>query len=131
MRSRAQSRAKRTIHPSTSAWCSPMPRTSSDANGAGSTGSSAMTSAGVTPLVSASYSSDRARSRAWRRVAARALTTGEGHPCLDPGEVVARAGVDLDVVAGVDEQRHLHHQPRLERGRLAGARHPVALDPGL
>ena len=75
MRSRAQSRAKRTIHPSTSSWLSPTPATRSAANGAGSTGSSASTSAGVTPLVSASYSSDSARSRAWRRLAARARTT--------------------------------------------------------
>ena len=75
MRSRVQSRAKRPISSSTSSWCSPTPGTRSTANGSGSTGSSASTSAGVTPLVSASYSSDRARSRAWRRLAASARTT--------------------------------------------------------
>ena len=48
-----------------------------------------------------------------------------------PGDVLAGAGVDLDAVAGVHEQRHLDDQAGLERGRLAGARHAVALHAGL
>src|SRR5262245_16975601 len=46
-------------------------------------------------------------------------------------EILARARVDLHTLAGVDEERHLHHETRLERRRLARARHPIALDAGL
>ena len=40
------------------------------------------------------------------------------------GDVVAGAGVDLDPVADVDEQRHLDDLAGLQRGRLAGAATP-------
>jgi hypothetical protein len=41
------------------------------------------------------------------------------HPAgLGPRDVVAGAGVDADLVADVDKQRHLHMGARLERRRL-------------
>jgi hypothetical protein len=42
-------------------------------------------------------------------------------------QVFPGAGVDLDLLARLDEQRHLDHEPGLERRRLARARHAVAL----
>jgi len=48
-----------------------------------------------------------------------------------PAEVIAGAGVDLDPLAALDEQGDLYNQARLQGGRLAGTRHPVALHPGL
>src|SRR3712207_4547863 len=117
-----------------SSACSPTPATSSTAKRSGSTASPASTSSGLSPLASASYRRDRARSRAWRRVRRLGTAGGGGPEALtrsDPGEVLAAPGVDLDAVAGVDEKGHGDHQARLEGGGLAGPRHPVALDPGL
>src|SRR4051794_3141079 len=88
----------------------PTPRTRSVTNASGCTGSSASTCAGARSFTSASYSSESARSRASRLVPT--AVTGD----LDAGEVVTRAGVDLHLVAGVDEQRDLHHQTGLEGG---------------
>ena len=50
---------------------------------------------------------------------------------LRSGHVLAGARVDLDGLAGTDEERHLHHVARFEGGRLAGARDAVPLDAGL
>ena len=118
-----------------SAWAS-TPVTSSTASASGATGSPASTSATGTPFDSASYSSSRARSRADRRLSAslgsrspRSPSRGRRRPegsCS--GQVLGAAGVDLDALALVDEQRHLHDEAGLEGGRLAGARHAVALD---
>ena len=46
---------------------------------------------------------------------------------VDPAEVSAVAGVDLDPVAGVEEQRHLDLRAGLQRRRLRAAGGPVSL----
>src|ERR1700722_1573166 len=46
-----------------------------------------------------------------------------------PGQVLAGAGVHLDLLAGIDEERDLEDQAGLDGGRLAGAGHPVPLEP--
>src|SRR5436305_3585301 len=124
IRSIVQSLAYDVIHLSSSSRCSPTPATTSAANAVGSTGSPASTAAGGRFLLSASYNRDRARSRAWRRLPPRSVTS-------HPGQVLAAARVDLDLVARVDEQGDLHDEAGLQGGRLAGAGHPVALDAGL
>src|SRR5262245_38480928 len=98
---------------------SPTPDTTSAANGSGAIGKSPSTSAGFMSLASASYSSSSARSLASRRDPLSA-TSG-------PGDVLARTGVDLDAVARVDEQRHLHDSAGLSGSRFLGAGHSVAL----
>ena len=84
--------------------------------------------AGPTSFVSASYSRASARSRASERTSSRSSSWGTGQTRV---MYSPRAGVDLDPVAGVDEQRHLDDEAGLQGGRLAGARHPVALHAGL
>src|ERR1051326_4894920 len=111
------------MSPSISAPSRVTPRRMSATKGSGSTGRSASSEAGDTPFTSASYNSDMARSRASRPAAPSELTGAPG-----AGYVLAAAGVDLDPVAGVDEQRHLHHVPGLQGGGIAGAADPVALD---
>src|SRR5690606_19002722 len=60
-------------------------------------------------------------SRARRRALPRADTSG-------PAEVLAGAGVDLDPLAGGDEQRHLDLGAGLQRGGLGAAGGAVALE---
>src|SRR5581483_4737815 len=120
MRSSVHPRAKRRRSASISSRCASTPFATVVAYGSGGTGRASITSAGVTSFASASYSSSSARSRAWRRPST-AVRSG-------PGDVLARASVDLEPVTGVHEQRHLHDEAGLHRRRLAGAGHAVALD---
>src|SRR3712207_880566 len=127
------------IRRSTSMRCRTMPRTSSAVYSR--TGGSARSvravrvSSGSFPRSSASNKMSRARLRAllrveWLRGRGASVTVwvwGSG----DPAEVVARAGVDLDLLAVGDEQRHLDLQTGLERGRLRAAGAAVALEAGL
>src|SRR5229473_2786225 len=48
---------------------------------------------------------------------------------LGPFHIGLRTGVDPDQVPGLDEQRHLDHRPRLERGRFGAAGHRIAAKP--
>src|SRR6188472_2691540 len=55
-----------------------------------------------------------------------------GHACaLDPGLVLACPSVDADRVAFLDKQRHLHHQPGLQRGGFARTGCRIAGEAGL
>src|SRR5579872_380764 len=83
---------------------------------------SASTCLGSTPFRSASNRISSARRLALLLVATSAA---------DPAEVLAVAGVDLDLLAGGDEQRHLDLVAGLDRGRLGAAGGPVALQAGL
>src|SRR6516165_7052011 len=96
------------------------PRTRSATNRPGWTGSSASTASGGTPLASASYSRDRARSRASRRVPTAIVLSGSG-------EVLAGASVDLYSIPDVHEQRHLDDEPGLKGRRLSRPRNAVPL----
>src|SRR5262245_13349288 len=77
------------------------------------------------PRTSASYSTSSARLRALRRAG-----IGVFGPSATSGtaEVTAVARVDLDLLAGGDEQRHLDRRAGLERCRLRSAGRPVALE---
>src|SRR2546425_8319405 len=126
IRSSDQPFANFRISASASAWCAPTPATMSLTNGSGVRTCSSSTAAGEQPLASASYSNESARSRASRRVPTLSLTYAR--QTSDTGDVLAATGVDLDAVAGVDEQGHLDGEARLHRGRLATRRRPVALE---
>src|SRR5690606_14966497 len=52
-------------------------------------------------------------------------------PSLHPRDVFAGAGVDLDHLVLVDEQRHAHHRAGLQGGRLAAAAGGVATQAGV
>src|SRR5665213_3447810 len=98
----------------------------------------ARTSSGRSPFSSASYSRVRARSRDWWRGAGWSLmelgcpgNVRTGRPGSGPGQVLARAGVDFDLLTRIHEEGHLDDQAGLEGGRLAGPRHPVTLEAGL
>src|SRR5215212_3948613 len=49
-------------------------------------------------------------------------------PPSDPRQVLVGAGVHAYPVAGVDEERHLHDDPRLQGRRFVSARGRVALE---
>ena len=118
-------RATAPMRASSCASSSPTPCTRSAANGSGATGSAATTRAARSSFVSASYSSASARSRASRRRSTADRRIAHARVRYSP------VRVSTLTVAGVHEQRHLHDDAGLERRRLAGARHPVALDAGL
>src|SRR5437773_7643358 len=82
-----------------------------------------MIDAAEVSFVSASYNSSSARSRAARRPSL--VTRSRAR------DVVARARVDLEAIARVDEQRDLDDETGLQRRRLAGTRDTIALDPRL
>src|SRR5688500_18044879 len=69
-------------------------------------------------------SASKRMSSARRRALPRADTSG-------PAEVFAGAGVDLDPLAGGDEERHLDLGVGLQRGGLGAAGGAVALQAGL
>src|SRR5262249_18031343 len=81
---------------------------------------SSSVSVGVRPRSSASKRMSRARFRAL----VRAEGTGSA---ADPAQVVPGTGVDLDLLAGGDEQRNLHLQSGLQRRRLGTAGAAIAL----
>src|SRR5690606_28740706 len=101
-----------------SRWVS-VSASNSTVNASGTTGSSATISPTARSLRSASYNNSRTRSRASRRLdpVSRPPADSGGVDGSGTGDVVTRARVDLEAVADVDEQRHLHHQTGDERGR--------------
>src|SRR3954462_13477605 len=134
MRSTARSTPgiRSTVHPSAYAarmsstarrWrCTPS--TTSTVNGL--TGGSASFTrscsvvSGSTPRRSDSYSTSIARLRALERAATASAA--------DPAQVPAVAGVDLHLLAGAHEERHLDLGAGLERGRFRATGGPVTLD---
>src|SRR5690348_1489084 len=125
IRSRVQPSANSSISLSILTWCTVTPRTRSAAYG----------ETGGLPWVIRSASRSRtgaSRSSASKRMSRarlRALLRAGG--TLRPAEVLAGPGVDLDLLAGRDEQRHLDGGAGLEGGRLGAAGGPVALDAGV
>src|SRR4051812_30511214 len=83
------------------------------------------TSAGVMPRASASNSKSTARLRAWCR------PRSPRRSGIHPAQVAAVARIDLQLVAGVDEQRHLDLGAGLDRRRLGACTGSIALQPGL
>src|SRR5680860_1080585 len=77
------------------------------------------------------------KTRSSARLRALVLAAITGHPLekqpsgTDATEVAAVAGVDLDLLAGRDEQRHADLMSGLEAGRLGAAGGAVALQTGL
>src|SRR5210317_356221 len=61
----------------------------------------------------------------------RQTAGGESSVVLDPTDIGAGTGVDLYLLAGLDEQRDAHHGPRFQRGRLSTATGSVAFQPGI
>src|SRR5215813_1972319 len=109
------------------ARCSVTPSTSSTAY-SGTGGSARATrsptvASGSVCRRSVSYRTSSARFLALLRAA-----TGWS---VDPAEVPAVPGVDLDLVAGGQEQRDLDLRAGLQPGRLGAAGGPVALQAGL
>src|SRR5260221_10310106 len=115
MRSSVQPMAWAAISASSRSRLSSTPCTMSTTNTSAGTGSSDRTALGSAPLASASYRSERARSRAWRRLPTDISLAPSGAV-----DVLARPGVDLEGVALVHEQGYLHHEAGLHGGRLAG-----------
>src|SRR5215470_20002151 len=105
------------------AWCPLTPSTSSTAY-AGTGGS-----ARATRSPSVATGSVCRRSLSYSRSSARflALLRAVTGRSVDPAEVPAVAGVDLDLLAGRQEQRDLDLGTGLQPGRLGAARGPVAL----
>src|SRR5215470_11785935 len=101
------------------------------AAGAGAAGTAwtAVTGAGGWPMRKVSLSCPLVQSSRVTSVpcsAARiALSFSTSMPprSADPGEVLPVAGVDLEDVSFVDEERDIERVPRLERGRLHRAAH--------
>src|SRR4029077_10862639 len=79
------------------------------------------TSAAVIPRASASNSRSTARLRAWCR------PRSPRRSGIHPAQVATVAGIDLQLVAGVDEQRHLDLGPGLDSGGLGTRAGAVAL----
>ena len=63
--------------------------------------------------------------------ASRTPTPTGKRPAISPGDVAALAGVDLDALARVHEERHLHDGAGLERRGLRHVRDRVAAHGGL
>ena len=92
---------------------------------------------------SASYNRISARSRASVRSSGLRTLLAEREPRRprwagpfgdtesDPRDVFAGARVDLDLVAGVDEQRNLNHLVGLQRRRLTRAADAITLNAGV
>src|ERR1700738_4285045 len=83
------------------------------------------TSAAVIPLASASNSRSTARLRAWCR------PRSPRRSGIHPTQITTVARVHFQLVAGVDEQRHLDLGAGLDRRRLGARTGPVALQAGL
>src|SRR6476659_9280432 len=101
--------------------CASTPSTSSRENAGMSRPASchpATTAAGACPVTSAWYKTSIAIRRASRRLPTSAL---------HPFEVLARARVDLDALAFLDEQRDLDDGARFQLRRLHRSRPRVAL----
>src|SRR5712692_5507536 len=65
----------------------------------------------------------------WMCSASRIASWPTRRMSLGALEILTRPRIDLDLVAGVHEERHVHPQPRLERCRLRRAGGRVALEP--
>src|SRR5690349_336857 len=112
------------------AWCSEMPRISrtvySFTGGSAATTRSSRVWPSGRPRTSHSKSTSRARLRALERAAIRARRSRG-----DATQVGGVAGVDLDLLAGRDEQRHVDLVAGLEPRGLGAAGGAVALQAGL
>src|SRR5713101_8369383 len=93
-----------------------------EAGGAAGTACTAVTGAGGWPMRSVSLS--------WPLVQSSRVTSVPPRSA-DAGEVLPVAGVDLEDVSLVDEERDIEGVPRLEGGRLHGAGYGVAAHAGV
>src|SRR3954452_15719331 len=110
--------------------CSAMPRISRTVYSF-TGGSAAITrSSSVCPSGRPRTSHSKSTSRARLRALVRAVI-GVARSLGDATEVAAVAGVDLDLLAGGDEQRHVDLVAGLEPRRLGVTGGAVALEPGL
>src|SRR5262245_23133419 len=125
IRSSVQPTACLPIRSSMVSMCSETPSTRPTVNSATGGAASASRSARLPPVPrprsSDSYSTSSARLRALLRADTGQDTSGRA------AEVVPGTGVDLDLLAGGEEQRDLDRVPGLELGRLGAAGGPVAL----
>src|SRR5215212_2343144 len=113
------------------AACSATPSTSRtvcSCTGCASSASRSRSSVEGFPLrMSASQRTSTARLRALDRAAIVSTRCSVGACSVDAAEVPAVAGVDLQLLAGGDEQRHLDLRAGLQRGGLRAAGRAVAL----
>src|SRR4051795_5957786 len=122
---------------SMTSMCFATPSTSATVNSFTGGSLSATRSASVpptgSPLTSDSNSTSSARLRALLRadMFCCQLSSDPAGSGGDAAEVVTRAGVDLDLLTGGQEQRDLDGVAGLELGRLGATGGPVALQAGL
>jgi len=74
-----------------------------------------------------SWLSNDARSRWFGRLAV-GIQGARGNLFVGPFDIIPGAGVDLDFIALVDKQGHLHLGTGRQRGRLGGVGGRIALD---